>query len=356
VDIKIVGKLIDNIQKSSAEEDIATGALATMFELSGDFTIRFLKKVFTSKNNTKLIEKIKKQYEETKSWSCDCGWEISKNAYPWLTFDKKTKFQPDIWLDFSKEGVTKDNEPKKNEGQIFIEAKIDKGTLTEKQKKGYPQLKKQKTNVPFLTLLIDTKKHGENSPLFKFFHEITTWSDVVDISTILLKEDEDVPEVDCIVLNELLEFLKTRLGPEFSLEDYSGNTIERESQLLHSMLSIIKERVNLKSYTNLDPKKWKESYDKENDNEYWCDKDERFKQLYVGDSIQIKGGEKFIVASKSKEGKYFLRLEIWDTDKSPNLPLNNQNIQSIELDFDSKIWNDNWFSLLKNVRNFIEKE
>ena len=57
MDIKIVGKLLDNIQRSGAGEDIATGALATMFGLSYDFTIRFLEEVFTSKKNTKSIKK-----------------------------------------------------------------------------------------------------------------------------------------------------------------------------------------------------------------------------------------------------------------------------------------------------------
>ena len=256
-------------------------------------------------------------------------------------------------MDFSKEGVTKDNDPKNNESQIFIEVKIDKGTLTEEQKKGYQQIIKQKTNVPFLTLLIDTKKYNEESSLFKYFNEIVTWNNVVDISTTLLEEDESIPEVDCIALDELLNFLKTRLAPEFSEDNYSGDSIVKESHLLHSILNNIRKRVNLKSRTSIEPKEWKQSY-KDNDYKYWCEKDERFKQLCVGDSFQYKGGKKYIVTSKSKDGKYFLRFEIWDNEK--DYPLNKENIQSIELDFDSKMWNDNWFSIMNNVRDFIEKE
>ena len=199
--LKIVHDLFYNVQNLNSNEDIITSALATMFDKSDKFMLGFFNKVFSTKLSREKYNKIKKSYEKN-GYYCDTGYELSNNAYTWLECKPKINFKPDIWLDFYKDGLEKDTPPKTDGGTILVESKIDKGTLTPKQKEGFKQVATINQIQPLLRLMIDTKTHDKKAALYSMFDEIITWNDVVNFADEVIKEG-DVSGADDVVLSEL---------------------------------------------------------------------------------------------------------------------------------------------------------
>lgn len=349
--LKIVHDLFYNVQNLNSNEDVITSALATMFDKSDKFMLDFFNKVFSTKLSREKYNKIKKFYKKN-GYYCDTGYALSNNAYTWLECKPKINFKPDIWLDFYKDGLEKNSPPKKDGGTILVESKIGKGALTPKQKEGFKRIATINQMQPLLRLMIDTKAHDKKSALYSMFDEIITWNDVVNFADEVIKEG-DISGADDVVLSELLSFLKERLAPEFDIEEYSGEKRVKESNLLHDILYEIRKRININEKQMINPKEWKKSYG-ESSEEYWNNYDEHFKDLFVGKSSKHKGCDKYIVASKSKTGNFYLRFEFWREDYDS--PVNADDITAIELNFKSKIWIDDWFSLMQKTNNFIDKE
>ena len=79
MDLRVVHKLFDNVQNLSSHEDVATAALATMFEVSNTFTTKFHEHVFKKKAHGKIMASIK-NLSQNGFWLC-IGYPISKADY-----------------------------------------------------------------------------------------------------------------------------------------------------------------------------------------------------------------------------------------------------------------------------------
>jgi len=79
-----------------------------------------------------------------------------------------------------------------------------------------------------------------------------------------------------------------------------------------------------------------------------------FKDLLVSESPKGKGCDKYIVASKNKNGNYYIAFE--SLEHGADQPINYHDIKQIKLNFNSKIWIDDWFSLVQKIKKFIDND
>lgn len=349
MDLKVVHKLFDNVQNLKSYEDIATAALVTMFEVSDTFTTKFHEKVFGKKNHQKSITAIKELCSD--GYWVGIGDTISNKNYKWLDLKPKTSFKPDIWLSTSEFEPAGGKVPAKT-GHFLIESKYGNGCLTAAQEKGYPQMAGLDKFGPVLRLLIHTKK-CELKEYGHCFDETITWADLVKISNSLIDQEtgKSLSEAESIILEEILDFLKFRLAPEFDLDDYSGTPLEKEAKLLHDILSELRNRLGLREL--IYPKEWKHFY-KKDDFEYWCLDDKYLKQMKVGESKRYAGCDNWISAVKTNRNEYLLRFESWTAAGGEDQPANMSDLKSIKLRFSSRLWIDEWFKALQEVERFIE--
>lgn len=201
-------KIVYKNAQTLGKEDILTALLASMFEISPQLLVYFFQHTYLSCPDTIINEVTEKQF-------------IKTGITYYNEFDEPNinyKFRPDLLIASS--DIFNDLDSHK----ILVESKIF-APLTPNQYKGYPEIKKRKTNSIFIILITNYEVKDFNN----YFDRVISWKQTDEIIKQYLNQKANVTEK--YILSEILEsfeaigielneFIYTNLKGNETVENY----------------------------------------------------------------------------------------------------------------------------------------
>jgi DNA-binding transcriptional regulator YiaG len=196
-------KIVYQNAQTLGKEDILTALLASMFEISPKLCIYFFKHNYLQCPDSIMNEVMEKH-------------RVKVGVTYYNEFDdpiENFKFRPDLLISTSE--IFSDL----NSHRILIESKIF-AALTPNQYRGYPEIKKRRTDKVFIVLITNY----QSSEFSEYFDKVISWRQADEIVREYLIKQPNLTEK--YFLSELLESFES-IGielNEFIYTDVKGNT------------------------------------------------------------------------------------------------------------------------------------